>query len=98
MTHYIGVVGKDPDDSAFGIWFPDVPGCHSAADEEKDILAMASEALTLHLDGEESPRARPIAEILQLEEVRADIAQGDFLISVPLLPAEGSTKHVTVTG
>ena len=87
MTHYIAVVGKDPDDSAYGTWFPDVPGCRSAADEEEDILAMAGEALTVHLDGEELPTARPIAEILQLEEVRDDLAQGDFLISVPVPPA-----------
>lgn len=95
MTHYIAVVGKDPDNSAYGTWFPDVPGCHSAADEEEDILAMASEALTVHLEGEELPRARPIAEILQLEEVRDDLAQGDFLISAPFLPAGVHMKQVT---
>ena len=87
MTHCIAVVGKDPNDSVYGTWFPDVPECHSAADEEEDILAMASEALTVHLEGEELPRARPISEVLQLDEVRKDLAQGDFLISVPPLPA-----------
>ena len=98
MTHYIAVVGKDPDDSAFGTWFPDVPGCHSAADEEEDILAMAREALTVHLDGEELPWARPVSEILQLEDVRNDLAQGDFLISVPFPPAGGHIERDTVTG
>ena len=97
MTHYIGVVGKDSD-SAYGIWFPDVPRCHSAADEEEDILAMATEALMVHLEGEELPRARPLEEILQLEEVREDLAQGDFLIAVPLLLADGRTKRVSITG
>ena len=86
-AHVAGVVGRDPG-SAFGIWFPDVPGCHSAADEEEDILAMASEALEVHLDGEEMPRARPLAEILQIMEVRQDLARGDVLVSVPL-PSAG---------
>lgn len=98
MTHYIAVVGRDDDGSAYGIWFPDVPRCHSAADREEDILAMASEALMVHLDGEEPPHARPVGEILQLEEVREDLARGDFLISVPLLLAGGRTKRVTITG
>ena len=87
MMHYMGVVGRDPDESAYGIWFPDVPRCHSSADEGEDIFAMASEALMVHLDGEELPRARSVSEILQLEEVRKDLAKGDFLISVPLLRA-----------
>lgn len=97
MTHYIAVVGKDPG-SAYGIWFPDVPRCYSAADEEEDILEMASEALMVHLDGEELPPARPVDEILQLEEVREDLAQGCFLMAVPLLLADGRTKRVSITG
>ncbi len=84
-TCVAGVVGKDPG-SAYGIWFPDVPGCYSAACEEEDILEMASEALELHLDGEEMPRARPLAEILQIKEVREDLARGDVLVSVQLPP------------
>lgn len=97
MTHCIAVVGKDPE-SACGAWFPDVPRCHSAADEEGDLLEMASEALMVHLDGEELPSARPLDEILQLEEVREDLAQGCFLVAVPLLLADGRTKRVSITG
>ena len=78
-----GVFGRDPG-SAFGIWFPDVPGCHSAADKEESILDLASEALEVHLDGEEMPHARPLTEILQIKEVREDLARGDFLVAVPL--------------
>ena len=91
-AHVAGVVGRDPG-SAFGIWFPDVPGCYSAACEEGDILDMASEALEVHLDGEALPRARPLAEILQIKEVREDLAQGCFLVSVPLPhPGQGSRE------
>ena len=87
-TCVTGVVGKDPG-SAYGIWFPDVPGCHSAAYEEKDILEMASAVLAMHLDGERAlPRARPLTEILQIKEVREDLARGNFLVAVPL-PSAG---------
>ncbi len=43
MTNYIGVVEKDTD-SAYGIWFPDIPGCFSAADREEDLLPNACRA------------------------------------------------------
>lgn len=85
-THVAGVVGKDPD-SAYGTWFPDVHGCHAAAVSDQDVLAMTSEALDVHLDGEEMPRARSLAEILQIEEVREDLGRGDFLVWIPLPPA-----------
>ena len=81
------VVGRDPG-SAYGIWFPDVPGCHSATYEEKDILEMASAVLAMHLGGEALPRARPLTEILQIKEVREDLARGNFLVAVPL-PSAG---------
>ena len=86
MTGFIGVVEKDPG-SAYGIWFPDVSGCTSAADEEADVLEMASEALMVHLEGEEMPCCRPLAKILRIEEVLEDLGRGDFLVSVPLPPA-----------
>ena len=91
-THVAGVVGRDPG-SAFGTWFPDVPRCHSAADRDQDVLEMASEALDVHLDGEEMPRARPLAEILQVAEVREDLARGDFLVSVPLPTARQVSRE-----
>ena len=97
MTTFIAVAGKDPG-SAYGIWFPDVPRCYSAAEDEEDILEMACEALMVHLDGEELPSARAVDEILQLEDVREDLAQGCFLIAVPLLLADSRTKRVSITG
>ncbi len=87
MTHHITVVGKDPDDSAYGVWFLDVPRCLSAADEKEEFLTMVSEALKVHLHGGELPAARPPPEILQIDEVREDLAHGDFLISAAHLPA-----------
>lgn len=51
MKPYIGIVHKD-EGSAYGITFPDAPGCFSAADEIDDLFAMAREALELWAEGE----------------------------------------------
>ncbi len=50
MKPYIVIVHKD-EHSAYGMSFPDAPGCFSAADEIDDIFAMASEALALWAEG-----------------------------------------------
>ena len=44
MTHDIALVHKDKS-SAFGVQFPDVPGCFSAAGDMDDLVANAMEAL-----------------------------------------------------
>ena len=44
MRTYFALVDKDPD-SAFGIRFPDIPGCFSAADSANDVVPNATEAL-----------------------------------------------------
>ena len=97
MTNFIGVVEEDPG-SAFGIWFPDVPGCFSAADEEEDLYANACQALILHLDGKEMPEPRKIAELRRLEKVRRAHARGAYLMSVPFLRTEGRKRRLNITG
>jgi len=53
-------VHKDPD-SAYGLTFPDFPGCFSAADEMKDLPRMAQEAVEVHFEGEDMPIPGPSA-------------------------------------
>ena len=45
-------VHKD-EGSAYGLTFPDFPGCFSAADELNDLPRMAQEAVEVHFDGED---------------------------------------------
>lgn len=94
MKQFIAVIHKDPG-SAYGMHFPDVPGCFSAADEEKDILANAVEALALHLGGEDIPEARSL-EALR-EEVKEDIAEGAFLLAVPYVNTVGLQTRVNIS-
>ncbi len=72
MSTYIGFVAKDAD-SAYGIVFPDAPGCFSAADDLDSVFAMASEALSgwTQLMQEEGHSLPPCRELLAL---RADPA------------------------
>ena len=39
--------------SAYGLTFPDFPGCFSAADDVGSILRAAQEAVEVHFDGED---------------------------------------------
>ncbi|XBQ16720.1 MAG: type II toxin-antitoxin system HicB family antitoxin [Oceanicaulis sp.] len=96
MRHYIGVVHKDPD-SAFGIHFPDVPGCFSAADTLDALPAAASEALALHLEDQTPPEPRPIEALRADPGVQADIAEGAFLLAVPLVRLTGRTVKANLT-
>lgn len=87
MKPYIGIVHKDPD-SAYGISFPDVPGCFSAADELDDVFAMAEEALTLWTEamleeGHAVPATRDLSAIRTDPEWEESLATSAFLIAVP---------------
>ncbi len=85
---YIGLVSKEAD-SAYGIVFPDAPGCFSAADDLDSIFAMASEALagwtsTMMEDGYPIPPRRDLSA-LRADPDLADTWQDTILvIAVPL--------------
>jgi len=86
MKHFIAVVHKD-DRSAYGVHFPDAPGCFSAADTLDDLLPNAVEALTLYFEDQTPPEPRPIEAIRS--ESKEDIAEGAFLMAIPLV----TTRH-----
>jgi predicted RNase H-like HicB family nuclease len=88
MKPYIGIVSKDAE-SAYGIVFPDAPGCFSAADEMDEIFARAEEALSLWTEGmlEEGhpiPPSRDLSEISADPEWEESLAESAFLIAVPV--------------
>ena len=78
--HYVAVIDKEPG-SAYGIRFPEVPGCFSAADSFDDIVANAIEALSLFFeDGDPVP---PLGIEAVRDEVAGDIAAGAVLMMIP---------------
>tara|TARA_R110002020_G_C16289947_1_gene772344 strand:- start:212 stop:604 length:393 start_codon:yes stop_codon:yes gene_type:complete len=96
MRHYIGVVHQEGD-SAFGVHFPDVPGCFSAADQLNDLLENASEALALHLEGDELPEARSLEAVRADAHVARDLREGAFLLAVPVIRLSGRTAKANIT-
>ena len=96
MRHYIGIVHQEGD-SAFGIHFPDVPGCFSAADELKDLLANAAEALALHLEDEALPASRSMDALRAEADVARDLAEGAFLLAVPFIHLSGRSAKANIT-
>ncbi len=96
MRYFIGVVHQEGQ-SAFGIHFPDVPGCFSAADDMQDLLANATEALSLHLEDEAIPDARPLDDVRSDEEVKEDLANGAFLLAVPHIQLSGRSSKANIT-
>ncbi len=87
MKPYIGIVHRDAG-SAYGVTFPDAPGCFSAADTLDDLFAMAEEALGLWLDTVAEERIA-ISEPRDLSALRADadwaesFADAALVIAVP---------------
>ena len=78
--HYIAVIDKD-DNSAYGVRFPDVPGCFSAADAFDEIVPNAIEALALFFEDRDIVPARGIEAVRG--EVAEDLAAGAVLMMIP---------------
>ena len=78
--HYVAVIDKDPG-SAYGIRFPEVPGCYSAADSFDDIVPNAIEALSLFFEDGEPVPTRGIEAVR--EQVAGSIAEGAVLMMIP---------------
>lgn len=95
MKHYYAVVHKD-EDSAFGVQFPDLPGCFSAADAQDDIVANASEAVALYL--EDIDEAPPASDFESIQHLFADdLKTGAFLVLVPYIRDTGRIVRVNIS-
>lgn len=96
MKHFYAIVHKD-EDSAFGVQFPDIPGCFSAADTMDEIVPNAIEALSLWFEDEDEDDVEPNA----LEQVRAcaseELAEGAFLLAIPYIVRSGRMSRVNVS-
>jgi predicted RNase H-like HicB family nuclease len=85
MKVYYGLVHKDPD-SAYGITFPDLPGCFSAADFEDDIHEAAQAALTLYAQDQTAMAPpRSIPELQADGDIARELASGAVLLAIPLI-------------
>ncbi|QWK79149.1 type II toxin-antitoxin system HicB family antitoxin [Ochrobactrum sp. BTU1] len=95
MKHYFALAHKDAD-SAYGIQFPDIPGVFSASDEADDIVKNAIVALQLFAEDEALPVPSSHADIVAREEVRAELAEGAYLVSVPFIEDDSAFVRVAL--
>ena len=94
MIVYHAVVHKD-EDSAWGVHFPDLPGCFSAADDLADVQANASEAVMLYLEGEKAPEPSAIEKIRDM--AADDLAEGAFLLAVPYVYVSNRPQRINIS-
>ncbi len=94
MKTYLAVVHKDGD-RAFGVTFPDLPGCFSAADDAADIVPNACEALDLWFEDEEEVEPSGIDAIQHM--VADDLAAGAFLVAVPRVTYSAKVERINIS-
>ena len=96
MKHFLALVEKQ-DDSAFGVSFPDIPGCSSASDDETDILPNAIEALELWAEDMDVPEPSSHGTIVARTDVGDALRSGGYLISVPLIEKDTAVVRANLT-
>lgn len=89
MKIYYAFVLKD-EDSAYGIVFPDIPGCFSVGDTYDEAVRNAAEGLQAHVEsltdnGRPVPEPRSLSLLMSDPEIR-DEAACSPLIAVALSP------------
>lgn len=94
MNYFYAVVHKDQD-SAFGVHFPDLPGCFSAADRLEDVIPNACEALDLWFEDEAEATPSSVEEVRRI--AADDLAEGAFLVAVPRLSNSAKLTRVNIS-
>lgn len=88
MTHYVALV--DGSDGAYGVAFPDAPGCTAMGETYEEALRRAVTSLAEWMaDAGEVPQPRSV-EALRLDpDVEEQLADGAAFALVPLLLESG---------
>lgn len=93
MMLFFALVHKDAN-SAYGVTFPDLSGCFSAADDFAQVLPNAREALALWFA--DQPPVRPMSAAEALAACAEAIAGGALLIVVPYVAIDDDNPEWTV--
>lgn len=92
MSRYIALI--DGKAGAYGVVFPDLPGCTAMGKTMDDAIGKAAEALrdwaeVTEESGGEIPRPRSIEALRRDSEVKTALTQGAGLAVVPLVRETG---------
>lgn len=88
LYHFPAIFSVDPD--GISVEFPDLPGCLTCGASEDEALAMAKEALHLHLYGMEED-GDPIPEPSKVSLLKLDSHQFVAMLEVWMVPYRDET-------
>ena len=79
FVNYVALIESGSDDTAFGVVFPDLPGCFSAGDTFDEAVKNASEALSLHCEvaleyGLELPASRSMDAVVRDQSLKEEFS------------------------
>lgn len=100
MNTYLAYVYRDPT-SAFGVSFPDLPGCYGAGDSYDEAIANAKISLREYAeamadDGNDMPKPRTHGDLAASTTEKIEMSKAAFIIEVPLVFG-GPRKRVNVS-
>ncbi|RRH71390.1 type II toxin-antitoxin system HicB family antitoxin [Falsigemmobacter faecalis] len=96
MRYFTALVHQDGD-SAYGLSFPDLPGCFAAAEDWNGISAAVTEALDLWFEDMPDVEPASLNVIRARADVRDAVAAGAVLMTVPYIPADTALERVNVS-
>ena len=92
----------DEEDGAFGVTFPDFPGCTTVAGDLDQAVAKAAEVLAFHVegmvaDGLALPPVRSFGELRRDPAFRAESKRAIVVVPVPFAPPARAVRvNITV--
>lgn len=100
MTRYVALI--DVADGAYGVAFPDLPGCTAMGETQDEAVINATEALAEWVSdelvqGRPIPPPRTLQQLGADAEVAADLAAGSVLAMVPLLLDTGRLARANIS-
>ena len=100
MARYVALI--DGEAGAYGVTFPDAPGCTAMGGTQDEALNDAADALAEWVadelaDGREPPEPRPAEALLKDRDVAAAVKSGAVLASVPLLLDTGRLARANIS-
>jgi predicted RNase H-like HicB family nuclease len=100
MARFIALI--DASDGAFGVVFPDAPGCTAMGETQQEAIDNATEALAEWVadelaDGRAAPRPRSLDELGRLPDVSAALASGAVLAMIPLILDSGKLARANIS-
>jgi predicted RNase H-like HicB family nuclease len=100
MTSYIAILEKE-EGTLWGVHFPDLPGCITAAANADDAVNRAQEILRLYFEtaseGDTTPSPRSLEELKSDPEIAALFASGALAFRVPVLVGHGRPVRVNLS-